>query len=276
MKNLCIALVVMLLALPSYGQHSAASSYVQLSPEPLAIAKGKTTNLIYPYAITSVDRGSGDVLVQKAKGLEHILQVKAAVECFEPTNLTVITGDGTLYSYTVSYDEATIQLNLDYAGGHLREGLGYNEGQIKAMSHVAFAGRGNIAGVRDKNSGVKLAVESLLVKEGLFFFRITIRNSTPINYEVSQFRLFIKDQKKARRTASQENEIEQLYVDNPLRTVRANSEQTLVVVVPKFTIPDKRVMILQAMEKDGGRHLEAAVKNNVIRNAKPLPYNGLN
>src|SRR4051812_37752723 len=67
-----------------------------IEPYPLNITLNKTTNLIFPYAIKSVDRGSADVLAQKAKGVENILLVKAGKENFSETNLSVITADGKL------------------------------------------------------------------------------------------------------------------------------------------------------------------------------------
>jgi conjugative transposon TraN protein len=276
MKKLLIVLIVMLPVLHNYAQDSAAPAYVQISSEPLAIAVGKTTNLIFPFSIKSVDRGSRDVLVQKANGLENILQVKAARECFEATNLTVITTEGKLYSYSVSYDEDTTQLNLDYAKGN-PTGIpsSYNEGQIKALSDAALASEHITSGITDKSGGVTLQVRGLFVHENLFFFKIKIKNSTNINYDISQLRLFIKDQKKAKRTASQENEIVQSYVHNPRSLVRGNSEETVVIAVPKFTIPDKKEMILQVMEKDGGRNLEVRVRHRAILKAVPLNLSGL-
>ncbi len=53
-----------------------------IEPYPLKITRNKTTNLIFPYAIKSVDRGSADVLAQKAKGVENILLIKAGRENF--------------------------------------------------------------------------------------------------------------------------------------------------------------------------------------------------
>jgi len=264
MKKFIITLLVMLAALPNYGQESAAPAYLQISSEPLTIAVGKTTNLIYPFAIKSVDRGSRDVLVQKAKGLENILQVKAARACFEATNLTVITTDGKLYSYNVVYDEATSQINLDYTNGAVNTTQEYNEASAKQLSATVASSHRNICRVKDSNHGIKVTVEGLFVHENLFFFKVRIKNKTNINYDIAQLRLFIKDQKKAKRTASQENEIKQLYTHNPISVVKGSDEQVIVIVVPKFTIPDKKEMILQVMEKGGGRHLEIHIKNKTI------------
>ncbi len=41
-----------------------------IEPYPISISETKTTNVIFPYSIISVDRGSSEILVQKAKGVE--------------------------------------------------------------------------------------------------------------------------------------------------------------------------------------------------------------
>src|SRR5690606_35840587 len=92
---------------------------------PIAITSNKTTNLIFPYDIRSVDRGSKEVLVQKARGTENILQLKAAQENMKETNLTVITADGKLYSFLLRY--ASNPKTLNYSFG------------IRDISEVAFS-----------------------------------------------------------------------------------------------------------------------------------------
>lgn len=264
MKKFIVILLVMLSVSTIRAQDSAASDYTQIRPEPLTIAVGKTTNLIYPFAIKSVDRGSRDILVQKAKGLENILQVKAGKECFEATNLTVITSDGKFYSYSVGYNESTTQLNLDYTNGKISAAKEYNEALITKLSAIVGSSARNVYGTKDNAEGVKLTLEGIYVHDNLFFFKVSITNKTNINYDISQLRLFIKDQKKAKRTASQENEVAQLYVYNPVSVIKGMTEETVVIVVPKFTIPDKKEVILQVMEKDGGRHLEVCLKNKIL------------
>ena len=270
MKKFIVILLGMLSVLTIQAQDSAASDYTQIRPEPLTIAIGKTTHLIYPFAIKSVDRGSRDILVQKAKGLENILQVKAARECFEPTNLTVVTTEGKLYSYDVGYNEFTEQLNLDYTDGKISAAEEYNDALIKKLSAIVGSSARNVYGVKDKADGVKLTVEGVYVHENLFFFKVSITNKTNINYDISQLRLFIKDQKKAKRTASQENELTQLNVYNPVSVIKGQQQQSIVIAVEKFTIPDKKEMVLQVMERNGGRHLEVCLKNKILVKADIL------
>src|SRR5688572_32814861 len=73
-------------------------------PVSLSIAKDKTTSLIFPFAIRHVDRGTKDVLVQTIKEADNILLVKAASENFAETNLSVVTDDGSIYTFLVNFE----------------------------------------------------------------------------------------------------------------------------------------------------------------------------
>ena len=76
-----------------------------LSPFEISIRYNKTTSLIFSYAVVSVDRGSADILVQKAKGVENIFQVKAEKRGFTPTNLSAVTAEGKFYSFLLNYED---------------------------------------------------------------------------------------------------------------------------------------------------------------------------
>ena len=78
------------------------SAFAQKSS--LAIATDKTTSLIFPFPIRHVDRGTKDILVQQVKEADNILLVKAASEKFSETNLSVVTEDGSVYTFRVNYD----------------------------------------------------------------------------------------------------------------------------------------------------------------------------
>ena len=88
------------------------NNYSFIPSEHLAITFNKTTNLIFPFSVQSIDRGSKDILVQQPKGTENIVQVKADKPNFTQTNLSVITIDGKLYSFTVDYTAQPDQLNI--------------------------------------------------------------------------------------------------------------------------------------------------------------------
>ncbi|MGI4832419.1 MAG: DUF4138 domain-containing protein [Janthinobacterium lividum] len=75
----------------------------------------KTTHLIFPYAVSYVDLGNGGIIADKAQGAENIVKVKASQQGFPETNMTVVTTDGRLYSFLVTYDPNPRVLNYNLA-----------------------------------------------------------------------------------------------------------------------------------------------------------------
>jgi hypothetical protein len=114
MKKISVIATVIMALVTLQLQAQEVSTEIQgsITPQQIGIAYNKTTNIIFPYAIKSVDRGSDEILIQVAREVENILQVKAAVDFFTPTNLTVITAEGALYSFMLYSDESPAVLNV--------------------------------------------------------------------------------------------------------------------------------------------------------------------
>ena len=68
------AIVLSLLSSAIFAQNK---NYSFIPSSNLAITCNKTTNLIFPFTVQNVDRGSKDILVQQPKGTENIVQLKA-------------------------------------------------------------------------------------------------------------------------------------------------------------------------------------------------------
>ena len=275
--NVVVMVCAALFTIGGFAQQNSKNSLSEITPDSLAIGYSKTTNIVFPYAIKSVDRGSTDILVQKAKGLENILQIKAAKVDFIPTNLTVVTSDGKLYSYILRYDEQTPYLNLSVntTEPHKRDVLfsveSGNEQQLQLYSKLALYDKSKIEGGKESRYGVKLHLNGIFIQNDVMYYRIVVANHSKIKYDVDQFRFFIRDSKKVKRTASQEIEITPLYILNNSETIDEESENTFVFALPKFTIPEKKYLVVQLMEKNGGRHLAIQVKNKKLVQVTVLP-----
>src|SRR6266536_1029711 len=112
MKCKCVFIEAIILALFAFKSFAQNENYSFIPSEHLTIIYNKTTNLIFPFSVQSIDRGSKDILVQQPKGTENIVQIKADKPNFIQTNLSVITIDGKLYSFTVDYTPQPSQLNI--------------------------------------------------------------------------------------------------------------------------------------------------------------------
>lgn len=245
-----------------------------VDPYHLDIAANKTTNLIFPFAVQSVDRGSGDILVQKTNGTENILHVKAGKNNFEETNLTVITADGKLYSFLIDYNNAPEHLNIvfqkeDSAEVRFSEQKN-NADELQSNAKQVIAEKKMFHHLKDEHAGMKLKLQGLYVANDILYFQFAINNKSNLSYAVDVIRFSTRDKQKTKRTASQENELKSLYQYRNLQIINGNSRTVFVIAVSKFTLPDNKYLNIQILEKNGGRDLHLKVKNKYIMEAKNI------
>lgn len=244
-----------------------------IEPYQLEVTYSKTTHLVFPSAITTIDRGSAAILVQKASGVENILQVKAEKKDFEQTNLTVITSDGKLYSFLVNYADTPPYLNINVSNSAELPPVMYSQSVTDENSVALYAAKAahaknNIHTLSDESSRVTLDINGFYIKDNTLFCKLHFENNSQINYDIEQFRFYIRDKKLSKRTAAQEIEIHPLYSYGETNCIKGKSAQLLVAAFPKFTIPDGKYLAVQVLEKNGGRQLLIKAKNRHIMKAR--------
>lgn len=272
-----IGACLLLTAFSSGAQEYSEKKLFEQSSYKLEISNTKTSNIIFPYAIVSVDRGSAEILAQKAVGVENILQVKAAKAGFSPSNLSVVTADGKLTTFVVSYSENPLSINLSLApwakaneSNIFQPKENVDEAEVRRYTEYVVQNKEYTSSYGKGNSGVVLNLKGVFIKGGILYFQFKVSNWTNIAYDIDQFRFFIRDQRLTNRTASQEIEVLPIYVNKEPNQVVGKSYDIYVFALPKFTIPDQKYLAVQLMEKDGGRHVAMKVSNRQIIKARPL------
>jgi conjugative transposon TraN protein len=168
----------------------------------LEVSYNKTTHLVFPLSIISIDRGNAGILAQKAAGVENILRVKADKKDFEETNLSVITSDGKLYSFLVCYNANPSYLNLSMdslfsqpsVNERKQKAAGtFNEALLSNYAKLALQAEQNLHGVKTSKAKASIRLEGVYVKESALFLRLQLRNASAINYDIDQLRLFVRD-----------------------------------------------------------------------------------
>jgi len=259
MKCYC-ALWILLLSFKCFSQ-------VLIEPYPLQIGINKTTNLIFPYEIKSVDRGSKDLLVQKAKGIENVLQLKANTENFNSTNLSVVTADGKLYSFIVSYTNSPAQLNLSFAPDstvqfndeHFNEATLESEAkQISKQCHFMH--------IATRNEQMKLLLNGIYIDKGALWFSMQLSNHSLIDYHPDYFKFFTQDKHKVKRTAEQRTELDPIY-QIAIPVIPGKSKKKMVFAFNQFTLPRGKRLVCQVSEKNGGRLLMLHISHRALLHA---------
>jgi len=237
------------------------SSYSQTST--LAITTNKTTSLIFPFSIKHVDRGTRDVLVQKVKEADNILLVKAAGKDFPETNLTVLTSDGSIYNFTMNFKNRPLLFVYNLPA--------QSSASLATYANSILDNSRTMHGISAKKWDVMVSVSGIYIKENTIFYQLELDNRSSIDYDIDFLRFYIRDKKKSKRTAIQENELKPLFIAGNTLQVKANSTSDVVVALEKFTIPDTKYLAIEINEKNGGRNLLMKVNNRKIIRAIPLP-----
>jgi conjugative transposon TraN protein len=270
-------LSVAVLLLFHHGVQS--QNFENIPSTPLWVSCQKTSHIIFPCTVRSVDLGSGDLIAQKAAGAENILQLKAVRENFGETNLSIVTSDGHFYSFLVNYSPRPECLNLRFqpeAGPGMTDSV--------AVAHFPTAATGNAAmekisesiartpqfmyGIRDRSYGIRFILSGLFIKDDVIFFKLEAKNNTQINYDLEVLDFFIKDIRQSRRTSIQELQQHPLYIYHNPDVIKGHSKRVWVVALQKFTIPGKKKLVIQLMEKNGGRNLRLRISNRTLIQAR--------
>lgn len=271
MKTLYGVIVILFLSV------SLLRAQTSIETTALKITCNKTTHLIFPAAVKAVDRGSPAVLVQRVKGVENMLKVKAAKPGFAQSNLSVITADGKLYSFVVDFQNEPIQLNYQFAKDNIATAVPvtFTSNNLSETDFLHKAGilrelKHCLNGVKETKDDMSLHLLGIYIDDEVMYFKLSIKNSSPINYDVESIRFFIQDKKKARRRATQENEIIPLYQSGSNYKINAIAKEEYVFAVPKFTLSVRKRLVIEMTEKNGGRYLHVKVGNKRIMKAISL------
>lgn len=275
MKYLIILLSMILSGQLSLAQEGTAVRAKEIVRDyPLEIAWHKTTLLLFPAPIQDADRGDSYVLAEQPEGVENVLKVKAGARDFEPSNLHVVTKDGKVYAFTVSYNENPVDQTIDI--GKLPphspitfDGVSLNSREIEFAAAGIKGAEPFIKGVKKAKYRMELRLEAIFVKDDVLFFRYNLKNNTHIRHDAAAPRFYVRDKRRAKRTAVQDTEMDALFVQHSGVPEDGNG-QTIIVAFPKFTIAESKFFVTEFMEQGGDRNLECRISQKKLLQARTL------
>jgi len=259
-----------------------------IPPYALEVTFNKTVHVIFPSAIRYVDLGSADLLAAKADGTENVLRVKAALRDFSrESNLSVITEDGNYYTFNVKYADEPVKLSVEMTD-FLHDGEAVNRpnnalaiymqelGQespllVKLIMQSIYKNNDReIKHIGSKRFGIQHTLKGIYTHNGLLYFHLQLKNSSNVPFNVDYITFKIVDKKVAKRTAIQEQVIWPLRAYNNLMVIGGKSAERMIFTLPKFTIPDDKMLVVELNEQEGGRHQRFTVDNADLVRAKVI------
>lgn len=259
-----------------------------IPPYALEVTFNKTVHVIFPAPIRYVDLGSADLLAAKADGTENVLRVKAALRDFSrESNLSVITEDGAYYTFNVKYADEPVKLSVEMTD-FLHDGEAVNRpnnalavymqelGQesplfVKLIMQSIYKNNDReIKHLGSKRFGIQHTLKGVYTHNGLLYFHLQLKNSSNVPFNIDFITFKIVDKKVAKRTAIQEQVIWPLRAYNNLMVIGGKRTERTIFTLPKFTIPDDKMLVIELNEQEGGRHQRFTVDNADLVRAKVI------
>jgi len=298
MKKLFLMMALLMSLFAVHAQETTGDLYQGLTkkltfdrmipPHGLEVTYDKTVHIIFPAAVRYVDLGSPNLIAGKADGAENVIRVKATVKNFrQETNLSVITEDGSFYTFNVKYANEPLLLNVEMTDFihdgedvnrpnnamdiYLKE-LGSESPMLvrMIMKSIYKNDKREVKHIGCKCFGIQYLLKGIYTHNGVLYFHTQIRNSSNVPFDVDFITFKIVDKKVAKRTAMQEQVIFPLRAYNYAVRVAGKKDESTVFAMDKFTIPDDKQLVVELNEKNGGRHQSFIIENEDLVRAKVI------
>lgn len=200
------------------------------------------------------------------------------------SNLLVLTEDGSIYSYILSYREKLPVYNYfistEKSIGNLfkndslalsihkkiKDEVYVKNGSISRKetyyrnlcSFYLRSSSGNIETEREQ--GIKLRVEEIHYHRNEAYFIFSLENNSQINFEISYLKLYLIRGNKKRNASYQKLKKVPVFLYRVPKKVLPGQKQRFVLVFEKFTMGDNGRIGVELREKNGSRFLHMNLK----------------
>ena len=258
------------------------------TPYGVEVTFAKTVHIIFPAAVRYVDLGSNHIIAGKADGAENVIRVKATTEGFPgETNFSVICEDGSFFSFNAKYAREPEMLNIEMKDflenedtsdfSHTRMNIYFrelgNESPLLVKLIMRSIYKNNDRKVRhlgSKRFGIQFLIKGIYTYNGMLYVHTQTKNSSNVPFDTDFIKFKIVDKKVPKRTAIQETVLDAVRSYNEVIEIAGKSTVRTVYALPKFTIPDDKLLVVELYEKNGGRHQVIRVENADIVNAEVI------
>ena len=247
-------------------------------PPVIYVNDNQQSHLIFPDKIIYVDYGTVNVEVVKASGVDNIVAVRAADSFKEQTNVTVVTQSGKFYTFDLAYAEKPSFLSfvVDPAANAaskrvaLLDNKELNSVQREKLRKEVNSRFQTLNKLHKDYAGIRFAITNIFIDSDILFFKFKLTNYSNIDYVPDFVRFYIQDSKIRKKTAIQQIEQTPLFFFDLPERVAAHDTKSFTAALNKFTIPDKKKLIIELQEREGGRHFIYKLGNDPIISAEIL------
>jgi conjugative transposon TraN protein len=266
----------MLCILWGVAEAQVAAGYVlrPVGAQQVPVSGHRVTTLLFPMPIRAGVRVSRDVQVEKVKGVENVVALRATRGYFAPTNLAVFGVDGRVYSFNLEYADTAaawqyrVEVMGDTARGLILTGLPADETQLIRDARL-IAGKRHWMHEAVNIRKMRVVVTGIWSADSLVWLAGQINNRSRLDFDMSRVRLFTEDRKLVKRMAIQEGELEPVWKSS-LELVPGETTEPIALGYRSITVPKDKRLVLEVAERDGGRLIRVRIPYKKILEARKL------
>jgi hypothetical protein len=119
-----------------------------------------------------------------------------------------------------------------------------------------------------RNGRMGMQLMGVYTREGTIFFRIFLRNHSHLDYDADSIRFYVTDKGKPKMAGGKPLQLSPVYVFGNTKIIRGKSREFAVIALPRFTLPAGKRLVIQVLERNGGRHLQLEADNFTLEKAR--------
>lgn len=196
----------------------------------------------------------GDMVTGNQPG-ENIVRLKAVEEGVEGQDMGVVTivGERCIYQFnlvfTYNIHLVTTQYYCNETDGvsYLNPDVDMSFQQMYKYAWNIYSSKRKFYDVSSMQQMVKIQLNNLYTTGNYFFFDFSLLNKSKVKFDIEEIRVKLVDKKKVKATNYQEVELTPVMILNKEKTFKRDYRN--VIVLPKFTFPDEKVLTITVSEK---------------------------
>jgi conjugative transposon TraN protein len=136
-----------------------------------------------------------------------------------------------------------------------------NEALLKDCCEKLASDKRRIYYLNTRNYRMSMQVKGIYTRDNMIFFRLVLSNHSHLDYDIDSIRFYIADNRWRKNTSLKVAGLSPVYVYGNTQVIRGKSQELPVVVLPRFTIGSGKHLVIELLEKNGGRNLQLQAYN---------------
>lgn len=283
-------LFILLFGILGVGAQVSANEKIYVNSE-------VTTHIVMPKNIKLVDISTAKIVGnQCTDNIVHIkpylesdsLQAVGSYKDNELLGTITLIGERHIAQYDILYTQSPgmaasiFEVPYNHTRSYINPEVSMPMAEMARYAWAVYSSDRKYNQIVTKAHGMKAVVNNIYAVGDYFFIDYSLQNKTKISYDIEEIRVKLTDKKETKATNSQTIELSPVFTLNSSRKFKKNYRN--VLVLPKLTFPDEKVLRLEISENQiSGRVIVLTIEyedilhadgfdSDILKDAAYYPY----